>query len=89
VSDELGLGIKFQVVVPRQIIADTELGRSGAAAYAKRKGVSIEAFLANFGAPLTPAQVGEHVATLLTDARYESGTAFGLKGDLGIHSLDS
>jgi hypothetical protein len=29
------------------------------------------------------------VVTLLTDARYESGIAFGLKGDLGIHSLDA
>lgn len=88
-SDELGAGIKFQAIVPRQIIADTELGRAGAAAYAKRKGVALEAFLDSFGAPLPPAKVGEHVVTLLTDARYESGTAFGLKGDLGIHSLDS
>jgi len=89
VSDELGLGIKFQTILPRQLIGDTELGRAGAAAYAKRKGVSLEAFLASFGPPMPPAQVGEHVVTLLTDPRYESGTAFGLKGDLGIHSLDA
>ena len=57
-------------------------------AYARRKGVTLEAFLASFGPQLTPAQVGEHVATLLTDPRYETGVAFGLRGDLGIHSLD-
>lgn len=87
-SDELGVGIKFQALVPRQLIGDTELGRAAAEAYTQRKGVTLGAYLAGFGAPLTPAQVGEHVVTLLTDARYESGVAFGLKGDLGIHSLD-
>jgi NAD(P)-dependent dehydrogenase (short-subunit alcohol dehydrogenase family) len=86
---DLGLDIKFQAVVPRQMIGETELGRAGAEAYARRKGVSVEAFLAGFGAPLTAKQVGEHVATLLTDARYEAGVAFGIKGDLGLHSLDS
>ena len=87
-SDELGAGIKFQALLPRQLIGDTELGRAGAEAYARRKGVPLETFLAGFGAPLTPAQVGEHVATLLTDPRHETGVAFGLKGDLGLHSLD-
>jgi NAD(P)-dependent dehydrogenase (short-subunit alcohol dehydrogenase family) len=89
VSDELGLGIKFQTVVPRQLIGDTELGRDAATAYARKKGVSVEAFLAGFGTPMPPAQVGEHLVTLLTDARYEAGVAFGLKGDLGLHPLDA
>jgi NAD(P)-dependent dehydrogenase (short-subunit alcohol dehydrogenase family) len=88
-ATDLGLGIKFQTVVPRQIIGDTELGRAAAETYARRKGVAVEAFLAGFGAALTPAQVGEHVATLLTDARYEAGVAFGITGDLGLHSLDA
>lgn len=87
-ADELGLGIRFQAVLPRQIVGATELGRAAAETYARRKGVSIEAFLAGFGAPLTPAQVGEHVATLLTDPRYETGVAYGVKSDLGLHSLD-
>ena len=72
-----------------QIIGDTELGRAGAEGYAKRRGVSVEAFLAGFGAPLTPKKIGEHVATILTDPKYASGVAFGLKGDAGIVSLDS
>lgn len=88
-SDELDAGIKFQALVPRQMIGETELGRAGAEAYARRKGVTLEAFLASFGTPLTPSQVGEHVAALLTDPRYETGVAFGVKGDLGLHSLDS
>jgi NAD(P)-dependent dehydrogenase (short-subunit alcohol dehydrogenase family) len=88
-SSDLGLGIKFQTLVPRQMIGETQLGREGAEAYAARKGVSVEALLAGFGAPLTPRHIGEHVATLLTDARHEAGVAFGVKGDLGLHSLDT
>ena len=88
-AKELELGITFQAIVPQQIIGDTEHGRVAAQAYAKRKGVSVEAFLAGFGAPMPPRQVGEHVASILTDPKYESGLAFGLKGDTGIVSLDA
>jgi NAD(P)-dependent dehydrogenase (short-subunit alcohol dehydrogenase family) len=88
-AEELGLGIKFQALVPRQIIGETDLGRAAAEAYAKRKGVPVEAFLASFGPPMPPAKVGEHVVTLLTDPAYEAGVAFGVKGDLGLHALDS
>jgi NAD(P)-dependent dehydrogenase (short-subunit alcohol dehydrogenase family) len=85
---ELDLGIRFQTIVPQQMIGETELGRAGAEAYARRKGVTVEAFLAGFGAPMSPAKVGEHVAAILTDPKYEGGVAFGLKGDTGIVSLD-
>ena len=89
VSKELNLGITIQTIVPRQIIGDTEHGRLAAEAYAKKKGVSSSEFLAGFGAPMSPKQVGEHVVTLLTDPKYEQGIAYGLKGDTGIVSLDS
>ena len=85
---ELGLGIRFQVIVPQQMIGETALGRASAEAYAKKKGVSIEAFLAGFGTPMPPSKVGEHVVSILTEERYRSGVAFGLKGDGGIASLD-
>ena len=88
-SVELGRGIHFQAILPRQIIGDTALGRAAAAGYAKAKGVTIEQFLATFGKPLVPRQVGEHVVTILTDAAYESGTAFALRGDAGIQALDA
>lgn len=89
VAKELDLDVRFQTILPLQIIADTELGRQAGEAYARRKGVSPEAFFAGFGAPLPPRLVGEHVVSLLTDPRYAEGEAFGLKGDLGIVRLDS
>lgn len=87
-AKEAELGMHFQTLVPQQIIGETELGRAAAEGYAKRKGVSVEAFLSGFGAPLSPRQVGEHVAALLSDPKYERGVAFGLKGDTGILCLD-
>jgi NAD(P)-dependent dehydrogenase (short-subunit alcohol dehydrogenase family) len=83
------LGLRFQTILPMQIMGDTELGRAGAEAYAKRSGVSLEKFLAGFGEQqLTPAKIGEHVVSILTDPKYQGGVAFALKGDAGIVSLD-
>ncbi len=89
VANDLNLGIRFQALLLRQIVGTTELGRAAAEAYARRKGVGTEAFLAGFGKPLSPRDYGEHVATLLTDPRYESATAFGIRGETGIQPLDA
>jgi hypothetical protein len=88
VSDKLGLGIRFQTLVPMQMIGETERGRHAAEAYARWKGTTSEAFLAGFGRPMSPREFGEHVAALLTKPEYENGTAFGFKGDTGITPLD-
>ena len=85
----LELGIRFQAIVPQQIIGDTDLGRKAAETYARRKGVSLEAFLAGFGAPMPPRKVGDNVVAILTDPRYAKGVAFGMNGDRGIVSLDA
>jgi NAD(P)-dependent dehydrogenase (short-subunit alcohol dehydrogenase family) len=89
VASSLDLGIRFQAIVPQQIIGDTELGRKAAEVYARRKGITVEAFLAGFGAPMPPRQVGENVVSILTDPRYARGVAFGMKGDAGIVPLDA
>ncbi len=88
-ATERGLGIHFQVLVPQQIVGETALGHQAARAGARRRGVSIEAFLAErYGSPLSPREYGEHVVTLLTDPRYATGVAYGFKGDTGITALD-
>lgn len=88
VARGLDLDVRFQAIVPQQIIGGTGVGRAAAESYAQRKGVSPEAFLAGFGAPLPPRQVGDHVVSILTDERYANGVAFGMKGDRGIVALD-
>jgi len=89
VSAEQDLGIRFQAIVPRQMLAAGGVGRAGAEAYSKRKGITPEAFLANFGTPMTAREVGDHVVHILTDPQYESAPALALKGDSGISVLEA
>jgi NAD(P)-dependent dehydrogenase (short-subunit alcohol dehydrogenase family) len=88
-AQALGLGIHFQSIVPLDLVSGTDVGHAGAAYYAQQKGISLPTFWANFPAPLSAGQVGEHVATILSDPAYASGVAFGLKGGAGITALDT
>jgi NAD(P)-dependent dehydrogenase (short-subunit alcohol dehydrogenase family) len=88
ISQQKGLGIRFQAIVPLQIIGGTGVGDAGANAYARAMGVNPEEFLARFGAPLPPREFGEKVVSLLDDPKYATGSAFGLKGDTGITILE-
>src|SRR5712672_2716145 len=88
VSEQKVLGIRFQTIVPLQIIGGTGVGDAGANAYARAAGIETEAFLARFGAPMPPRDFGEKVLSVLDDPQYGTGFAFGLKGDTGITVLE-
>jgi NAD(P)-dependent dehydrogenase (short-subunit alcohol dehydrogenase family) len=88
VSEQKNLGIRFQAIVPQQIIGGTGVGDAGADAYARAMGVKSEAFLARFGAPMPAREFGEKVVSVLDDPQYAEGFAFGLKGDTGITMLE-
>ena len=88
-AQALGLGIHFQTIVPLDLVSGTDVGHAGAHYYAQQKGVSLQEFWAGYGSPLSIRQVGEQVATILSDPSYAGGVAFGLKGGSGITSLDS
>jgi len=88
VSDQADLGIRFQVIVPQQMVGGTGVGDTGATAYANAMGISREQFLARFGAPMPPRDFGEKVLSVLDDPRFAAGMAFGLKGDTGITILE-
>src|ERR1700719_2680026 len=61
VSQRKELGIRFQAIVPQQIIGGTGVGDAGAGAYARAMGVETEAFLARFGAPMPPRKIRERL----------------------------
>jgi NAD(P)-dependent dehydrogenase (short-subunit alcohol dehydrogenase family) len=88
VAEQKGLGIRFQVIVPLQMIGGTGIGDAGAGAYSRAMGLEREAFLARFGAPMPPRQFGDHLVAVLDDPQYATGFAFGLKGDSGITILE-
>jgi NAD(P)-dependent dehydrogenase (short-subunit alcohol dehydrogenase family) len=88
VSEQKGLGIRFQTIVPLQMIGDTGVGDAGAHAYARAVGIKPAEFLARFGAPMPPRQFGDNLVAVLDDPQYAKGFAFGLKGDTGITILE-
>jgi NAD(P)-dependent dehydrogenase (short-subunit alcohol dehydrogenase family) len=88
VSAQQNLGIRFQAIVPQQIVGGTGVGDAGANAYARAMGIKREEFLAGFGAPMPPREFGEKVVSVLEDPKYAEGFAFGLKGDTGVTILE-
>jgi NAD(P)-dependent dehydrogenase (short-subunit alcohol dehydrogenase family) len=88
IAKQKGLGIRFQAILPMEIIGGTGVGDEASTAYARSMGLEREAYLARFGAPLPPRQFGDHVVALLDDPQYATGVAFGLKGDTGITILE-
>lgn len=88
VAEQKGLGIRFQTIMPVQMIGGTGVGDAGASAYARASGLEREAFLARFGAPMPPRKYGDHVVAVLDDPQYATGFAFAMKGDTGITVLE-
>ncbi len=88
VSEQKNLGIRFQTIIPMQMVGGTGVGDAGANGYARAMGVTPEAFLARFPAPMPPRAFGEKVVAVLNDPQYAEGFAFGLKGDTGVTILE-
>ena len=89
VPEQKGLGIRFQAIVPLQMIGGTGVGDARRPAPTpSAMGIEPEEFLARFGAPMPPRQFGDHLVAVLDDPQYATGLAFGLKGDTGITVLE-
>ena len=74
-ADRLGLGIRVTTLLP-QLSPATELGRPAVTAYARRAGMSEEAYMAQRGAPLTPERAGAAVVQVLTDPTLAAHPSF-------------
>ena len=88
IAEQKALGIRFQVIVPQQMVLGTGVGDVGAAAYAHAMGIKPEEFVARFGAPMPPPEFGKMFVSVLEDLQYPGGFAFGLKGDTGVTVLE-
>lgn len=88
VSEERKLGIRFQAIVPRQMILGTGTGDAAANAYAASMGITPEQFVTRFGAPMPPRAFGDRVISVLEDPQYADGVVFGLNGDAGVTVME-
>jgi NAD(P)-dependent dehydrogenase (short-subunit alcohol dehydrogenase family) len=85
-SRRLGLGIHTTALLP-QLSPATDLGLPAVTAYARRAGMTQEAYLAQLGDPLIPRLAGAAVAQLLTDPALTAHGAFLLTSG-GLKPLD-
>jgi hypothetical protein len=88
VAEQRQLGLRFQAILPRQMILGTGIGDTAAHAYAQAMNIEPEAFVSRFGAPMPPRLFGENVIAVLDDAAYSEGFAFGLSGDSGVVMME-
>lgn len=78
VSRARELGIRFQVLLPGQLIPGTALGHAVAAAYGEVEGVSVEQYvLHRYGSILAPDTFGKMAAELVSNPVYAAGVAYG------------
>lgn len=87
-SEQKGLGIRFQTLTPRQMVAGTGTGEAGSQAYAAAAKITPQAFLERFGAPLDPRVYGDMVMEILSNPIYAEVSAFGLRADTGITTIE-
>jgi len=64
ISDDRKLGIRFVALIPKQMIAGTEIADVASKRYAAKSGVSQEDFMKRFGTPLTPRMVADAILQL-------------------------
>ena len=88
VASQKQLGMRFQVIVPRQMVLGTGIGDAGAKAYAAANNTTPEDFVTRFGAPMPPRDFGEKLVSILCDSQYAEGFAFGVNGETGITILE-
>ena len=88
VAQQMGLGVRFQAIVPRQMILGTGTGDAAANAYGAAMGISPQAFVARFGAAMPPRDFGDRVVSVLEDPRYADGVILGLNGDDGVTVME-
>jgi hypothetical protein len=79
-SNALELGIRFHAIIPRSIIAESEMGAAAVAAYAKAAGVTREKYLERFGTVVTPSGLARGIVEILTTPPTEATASVVLEG---------
>ena len=80
--------IHFQVVLPTQIIGETDFGQHSASAIAQSRNMTIENYLAaGNGKPFSAKEYADYFVKLLTDINYADGIAYSINYD-GITKLE-
>ncbi|MEH6631134.1 MAG: SDR family oxidoreductase [Halopseudomonas aestusnigri] len=85
-ADLLDLDLQFVSIIPKQLIAGTEIGKEASSAYAASVGKTSEQFMSQWEKPLTPAMIGDNILDLIKNGPPEGTNAFVITG-LGLEAL--
>ncbi|HTA21725.1 MAG TPA: SDR family oxidoreductase [Polyangia bacterium] len=79
-ADAAKLGVRFLAVVPKQLVAGTEVGEKAAEAYAALAGITRDKFMERFGAPLSAEGVASAIVRVASGALVPEGAVLGVTG---------
>ncbi len=85
-ADAAKLGIRFLALVPKQVVAETELGAIVADAYGALGGITPEKFMERFGTPLTANDLARIIVEVARGESAREGSIVGVSGK-GIEPL--
>jgi NAD(P)-dependent dehydrogenase (short-subunit alcohol dehydrogenase family) len=80
-ADAAKLGIRFLALVPKQVVAGTELGATVADAYAALGGITREKFMERFGKPLTADDIARTIVAVARGEIGREGSILGVNGE--------
>jgi len=86
-SAQLGLGLRFRVIVPRQMFAGTGVGDTGITAYAAAAGRTFAEQAATWP-DMTPRAFGDMVADLIGRTDLAEAMVYGMRGDTGVTVIE-
>ena len=86
-SDQMGLSLRFRILVPRQMVAGTGTGDAGIAGYAAAAGESFEARAATWPA-MPPRRFGDMVADAIEATGLAEAPVFAIRGDTGLTEVE-
>ncbi|GAA3107330.1 SDR family oxidoreductase [Rhizobium viscosum] len=86
-SAQLGLGLRFRVIVPRQMFAGTGVGDTGIGAYAAAAGRTFAEQAATWP-DMTPRAFGDMVADLIGRTDLAEAMVYAVRGDTGVTVIE-
>ncbi|YCI06720.1 SDR family NAD(P)-dependent oxidoreductase (plasmid) [Ensifer sp. D2-11] len=86
-STQLDLGVRFRVIVPRQMFAGTGVGNAGIAGYAAAAGRSFAEQAATWP-DMTPRGFGDTIAELIGTTALADAMIYAVRGDTGVTVIE-
>ena len=85
-ADQLGLGLRFRILVPRQMVAGTGTGDAGLTGYAAARGVTFAQQAAKWPT-MSPLDYGMMVVQAIAATGLAEAKQFGVRGDTGVTAI--